>query len=999
MKKRLFLLTQIIVLGSFAQTGPGGVGNASDNIVWLDAARLGLADNTAVSSWTDFSGNNNHATQATGSQQPLYKTAQINGVPAIDFDGTNDYLQFTNHITTGSVSAYTVHQSQSLDINGILNIEKHMLYSGGNFISNAYDSPREYYSSFFNLDDPTVFQFHTGGTISSDTYNSVRSNSTGNSARNAVRTELLNKPLSTVGVLIGSLGTPVRFQNGEISEVILFNRVLGLAEKRIVNAYIGGKYSISSLTPFYAYASIFGSEIFGIGQEADGANTTAQGTGIVEISNASSLDDGDYLIVGHDNAALTTTTSVGSAFSKNRYNRIWRVDVTNTPGTVDIKFALAGNNFAADPVNSYRLLIDNVSGTFDNAGISQSLTGTYNAVDETITFTGVSLTDGDFFTLGEEYTSITSISSGDWNSITTWSCACVPTELDDSVFIISPHNVSINGSDADIANLTIETGGTLSFSTDNTLAVKGDFIVEGSISMPTGKFAFDGVDAQEIQNTSGSTVTFNDLEFNNTNNVSLKAGDFEVNNFVTVTAGQLINDGAVFTFVSDASNHSQITNSNLNGFSGRFIMQRFFTSRNAGYADLTTPTVSTTIGDWDQEIFMSGVGGADGDVQTGAGGPVEHTVWKWNNSAQSWVAVTDTNTTISAGEPIELFLGDNLTTFSAQTMDSKGTPFTGPRSFNLSAGFNFIGNPYRAFLNYTTVTKPSGITNQFYIYEQNAGGYSLFSGGFIASEQGFWINSPGTSTITFNEANKLSLNFNQILRQKNDPKFELKITNLENNYGNKVSFVATSNAEDNAPFLPSPEKTSPALTIQLAEQALIQQALMTTQNRVIAPVNFYAGIDGSYTIAANAIDQLLGNYTCIVLEDKIEGKLIDLTTNNTYTFSALKGEYERFNVHFLKSSSDCEQLLRTKGTTSVSPHSIQLLQRGNQIELAYDLEEGTQARVDILSLNGQKVLPSIELSISGNGQDLLLNNTELKGIYLFVLRTNNKVITEKFRFN
>lgn len=999
MKKILFFLAQVIALVSLAQTGPGGVGNASDNIVWLDAARLGLANNTAVSSWTDLSGNNNHAIQATGAQQPIFKTGQINGVPAVDFDGTNDFLQFTNHVTTDAISAFTIHQSQSTAINGILSLEKHMLFSSGGSIANIYESPTNYYSFPFNQNDPTIFHFHTNAASSGTRLSATRANSTSALVVNFVRSSFLNRSTSAIGALINTTGNPIRFQNGEISEVIIFNRDISLSERRIINSYLAGKYGLTTLGAFFSYSTIFSQEIFGIGQESDGANTIAQGTGIVEVSNASSLGNGDYMIIGHDNGALTTTTSVGSVFANNRYNRIWRVDVTNTPGTVDIKFELAGNNFAADPTNSYRLLIDNVSGSFDNSGITQALTGTYNAVDETITFTGVSLTDGDFFTLGERTDVITAVASTDWNTTSTWDCSCIPTSTD-NVVIPSPFTVSINGANALAGSLTIDAGGSLSFITDNALSLSNDFLIDGSISMSTGKFTFDGTDAQEIWNNSGSLITFNDLEFNNTNNVSLKVGDFEVNNFVTVTAGQLINDGADFTFVSDASNHSQITTSHVNGFSGRFIMERFFTSRAANYADITTSVVSTTVGDWDQEIFMSGVGGADGNVQDGPGGPVENTVWKYDNAAQSWVAVTDTNTTITAGEPIELFLGDNLTTFSAQTMDSKGTPFTGPRSFNLSTGFNFIGNPYRSFINYTGVPKPSGVNNQFYIYQQNVGAYSLFTGGFIASEQGFWINSPGARTITFNESNKFPLNFNQILRQKNDPVFELKITNLENNYGNKVSFVATSNAEDNAAFLPSPEKTSPALTIQSSDQQLIQQALMLTENSVTAPLNFYAGVDGSYTIAANAVDQLSGNYNCIVLEDKAEAKLIDLTVTGSYTFSALKGDYERFKVHFLKSSSDCEQLFRTKGAASIATtNTIQFLQRGNLIELAYNLEEGTQAQLDILSLNGQKALPSIELSINGNGKEVILNNTELKGIYLFVLRTDNKVITEKFRFN
>lgn len=995
MKKQYIYILATFLGISFntkSQTGIAGVGTTSNLSIWLDANSLGLINNTPVSNWTDLSSNLNSANQASTAFQPIFKTNQINGLPSIEFDGTNDRLVFPSAVNTSGTTIFLVTNSTKQDYSTILSTENHNITYGKGTLRSEYNGSKNLIGKSLN-----TFSLSSISTESNPTTGQLLLSDNG-TALSSTRQAFYNLTTSSIGAL-NYFGNFSFFFKGQIAEIVVFNTNLNSAERVIVGNYLAAKYNLSYAKNVYNYKLSHGFEVFGIGQESDGAHTLAQGPGIVEISNASALGDGDYVLIGHDDGSLTSTSSVGKAFANNRYTRIWRADVTNTPGTVDLKFELAGNNFAADPTNSYRLLIDNVSGTFDNAGISQSLTGTYNAVDETITFSGVSLTDGDFFTLGERTDVITAVASTDWNTTSTWDCACIPSSIN-NVIIPSPFTVSINGANALAGSLTIDAGGSLSFITDNALSLSNDFLVDGSISMSVGKFTFDGTDAQEIWNNSGSTISFYDLEFNNANNVSLKAGDYEVTNFVSVTAGQLVNDGGRFTFVSDASNHSQITTSHVNGFSGRFIMERFFTSRAANYADITTPTVSTTIGDWDQELFMSGVGGADGDVTTGTGGPVENTVWKYDNAAQSWIAVTDTSTTITAGEPIELFLGDNLTTFSAQTMDSKGTPFTGPRSFNLSTGFNFIGNPYRSFINYTGVTKPSGVNNQFYIYQQNVGAYSLFTGGFIASEQGFWINSPGARTITFNESNKFPLNFNQILRQKNDPVFELKITNLENNYGNKVSFVATSNTEDNAAFLPSPEKTSPALTIQSSDKQLIQQALMSTENSVTTPLNFYAGVDGSYTISANAVDQLSGNYNCIVLEDKVEAKLIDLTVTDSYTFSALKGEYERFNVHFLKSSSDCEQLLRTKGAASIATaNTIQLVQRGNQIELAYNLEEGAQAQLDILSLNGQKALPSIELSINGSGQEIILNNTELKGIYLFVLRTKDKVITEKFRFN
>lgn len=74
-------------------------------IGWWKAADLALADGTAVSSWTDASGNSRTLTQATGANQPVLKTAITPaGGKVVRFDGANDVLKtaaFANP-TTGT---------------------------------------------------------------------------------------------------------------------------------------------------------------------------------------------------------------------------------------------------------------------------------------------------------------------------------------------------------------------------------------------------------------------------------------------------------------------------------------------------------------------------------------------------------------------------------------------------------------------------------------------------------------------------------------------------------------------------------------------------------------------------------------------------------------------------------------------------------------------------------------------------------------------------------
>lgn len=65
---------------------------------WYDAGTLALADTNAVPAWEDTTRLSAGVTQGTGANQPTYKnnvTDNINGLPVVQFDGTNDDLRST----------------------------------------------------------------------------------------------------------------------------------------------------------------------------------------------------------------------------------------------------------------------------------------------------------------------------------------------------------------------------------------------------------------------------------------------------------------------------------------------------------------------------------------------------------------------------------------------------------------------------------------------------------------------------------------------------------------------------------------------------------------------------------------------------------------------------------------------------------------------------------------------------------------------------------------
>jgi len=74
------------------------------------------------------------------------------------------------------------------------------------------------------------------------------------------------------------------------------------------------------------------------------AETGQSGKGNVVLSSASSLNNGDFLLVGHDNAVLTfsTTELPGTLGSYKGVAREWLIDRTNDVGTVALTFDMTG---------------------------------------------------------------------------------------------------------------------------------------------------------------------------------------------------------------------------------------------------------------------------------------------------------------------------------------------------------------------------------------------------------------------------------------------------------------------------------------------------------------------------------------------------------------------------------------------------------------------------------------------------------------------------------
>ena len=65
--------------------------------LWLDASEGITKDGSnLVSQWDDQSGNSNNVAQSTASFKPVWTDSELNGLPAVVFDGSNDSMNKVN---------------------------------------------------------------------------------------------------------------------------------------------------------------------------------------------------------------------------------------------------------------------------------------------------------------------------------------------------------------------------------------------------------------------------------------------------------------------------------------------------------------------------------------------------------------------------------------------------------------------------------------------------------------------------------------------------------------------------------------------------------------------------------------------------------------------------------------------------------------------------------------------------------------------------------------
>lgn len=236
-------LYEVVALGF----SPADLGNL---VMWLDASQItGLADGATIETWTNVVNAAMSPTQATLGLRPVYKTGIINGLPVVRFP-TDNFLQlkkltestiFAGGLFAGNAATlFTVYQNSVFPANSHFGLLATGSAADGLdlFTTDSYNADfRTTRLAGLALGFPQTGR-HLKTVVTSAAAWKLRSDGV----------QLYSTPTSSWGtgaaLHVGKSGHPAGWFNGDMAEVLIYNRALSADEITEVEAYLMDKWGV-----------------------------------------------------------------------------------------------------------------------------------------------------------------------------------------------------------------------------------------------------------------------------------------------------------------------------------------------------------------------------------------------------------------------------------------------------------------------------------------------------------------------------------------------------------------------------------------------------------------------------------------------------------------------------------------------------------------------------------------------------------------------------------
>ncbi|MBP7709491.1 MAG: prepilin-type N-terminal cleavage/methylation domain-containing protein [Rickettsiales bacterium] len=264
------LLSTAKLSGARSMTQSAPVASIKDLALWIEAtsetsfSSADLDDATAITTWNDINPQTISKVVFSGGTSPTYNTNRINGLPAVTFNGSSQFLTSTNFSNIGSNAATVFIVARTPSTIGVtptsifskrvsagntgtnieINLGTTVIGTKGWQFCNTVAVAHNCYSSGHTIATNSNYVMQmtytsgsaTGADFFQDGLGGTQGDTTTGSLASVADAAFLGKS--------GLTATPAYF-SGQLGELIIFDRLLKLEERRAIEAYLGKKWGIA----------------------------------------------------------------------------------------------------------------------------------------------------------------------------------------------------------------------------------------------------------------------------------------------------------------------------------------------------------------------------------------------------------------------------------------------------------------------------------------------------------------------------------------------------------------------------------------------------------------------------------------------------------------------------------------------------------------------------------------------------------------------------------
>ncbi|HRG88649.1 MAG TPA: hypothetical protein PLW44_06475, partial [Chitinophagales bacterium] len=515
----------------------------------------------------------------------------------------------------------------------------------------------------------------------------------------------------------------------------------------------------------------------------------------------------------------------------------------------------------------------------------------------------------------------------DWFNNGNWSTGVAPTSCADNVVIptnpIGSNFPVISGASAQVGNITVQSGATISIDNARTLSVCGDFTGSSTATASTvtgaGKVVLTGSAAQAV---SGRT-TFSTLQVAKTGGsvATVQSGsNLSVTTALELASGNLTNSGNL-TLKSTATTHAIFNDfgapvgTYTGTYTGTINEERYYRATSANSYNqhyMGSPVANATLAQF-------GAGGSSGAVTPTADcsetqldqTSVYGSVFSYNEAdgatcpMKSWNVKAGSTTATPAQ-------GFSVAKTGAGTLTVSGTPNTAtsyavagltnsnwtkgtlqhPSTTAFGSGWHMVSNPYNATLDLTSITPPAGFDNQIQVWDVIQGQYYTLTGTkLIAPFQAFFVHktSPGGSATYTIDGNWRVATPATFYAQSIPEQLTITATNTSNQLYDVTTVGFNQSATDQFDAQYDANKLTGSigrhnLSTQNNGYELNTNILSSIQTTSTVNMTFEPGSAGTYTLTFDGLNSF-DPTSYIMLEDKQLNTMHDARSGD-YTFTA-----------------------------------------------------------------------------------------------------------------